>query len=465
MSLTKVTYAMIDGATANVLDFGAVGDGVANDTAAIQAAIDAVFNAGGGEVLAPAGVYLVTGLTLKNKVKICGDGQSATQLKRSATGGSVVTIANATSTTLVGLERLSILNTGGSTANDHGIFWQASPQGLTWSEFSELEVTASGDGIALRGTDISGAIWNTFKDVRVFACGNRGWHITGVSNQNTFINCAGQNNASHGMEITLGTVSAPQNITLINFSAEGNGTSALTAVNGLRARGVAGLLIDNLYGENNGPDSNLGAAFGDNSAHIWLQDCSGVEIRSGTFNKANYAILLTSTLATISGCNFYELGTFTNRKFSIGYQINSRIELGPNRFPSATVPMLNDASSDPLALTGIAPQTASTNIFNSLVASRKFFVATGDPATLTADVGDFAVARTAASGAVDMWRQVSTGVWRPIAQSVRLSTTANRPTLRAQDIGVMYMDTTLAAAGKPIWWNGTAWVDATGATV
>lgn len=41
MSLTKVTYAMIDGATLNVLDFGAVGDGVADDTAAIQAAITA----------------------------------------------------------------------------------------------------------------------------------------------------------------------------------------------------------------------------------------------------------------------------------------------------------------------------------------------------------------------------------------------------------------------------------------
>ena len=28
--------------------------------------------------------------------------------------------------------------------------------------------------------------------------------------------------------------------------------------------------------------------------------------------------------------------------------------------------------------------------------------------------------------------------------------------------GTYYFDTTL---GKPIWWNGTAWVDATGATV
>lgn len=40
MSLTKVTYSMIDGTSVNVKDFGAVCDGVADDTAAVQAAID-----------------------------------------------------------------------------------------------------------------------------------------------------------------------------------------------------------------------------------------------------------------------------------------------------------------------------------------------------------------------------------------------------------------------------------------
>lgn len=57
MSLTKVSYSMISGAVFNVLDYGAVGNGIADDTAAFKAAINA---AKGGTVFVPLGEYRIT---------------------------------------------------------------------------------------------------------------------------------------------------------------------------------------------------------------------------------------------------------------------------------------------------------------------------------------------------------------------------------------------------------------------
>lgn len=60
----------------SVEDFGAVGDGVADDTSAIQAAINYIGAAGGGVVRLPKGVYKTTStLTIDyNSVELVGDG-------------------------------------------------------------------------------------------------------------------------------------------------------------------------------------------------------------------------------------------------------------------------------------------------------------------------------------------------------------------------------------------------------
>ena len=80
MALTKVTYSMIEGAQVNVLDFGADPTGVADSTAAIQAAFDAVTTP--AAVYIPSGTYKLTSqIAYINKtISIIGDGIGATTL-------------------------------------------------------------------------------------------------------------------------------------------------------------------------------------------------------------------------------------------------------------------------------------------------------------------------------------------------------------------------------------------------
>ena len=61
MSLTKVSYSLIQGAPFNVMDYGAVGDGTTNDYAAFVAAATALQNQGGGALFIP---YTSTGYSI-----------------------------------------------------------------------------------------------------------------------------------------------------------------------------------------------------------------------------------------------------------------------------------------------------------------------------------------------------------------------------------------------------------------
>lgn len=86
MALTKVTYSMIDGPVLNVADYGAVGNGSTEDTAAWQAAIDAATAAGGATILAEAGKTYLVG-TLEPKTGVYLDLNGSTLKLKNAAGG------------------------------------------------------------------------------------------------------------------------------------------------------------------------------------------------------------------------------------------------------------------------------------------------------------------------------------------------------------------------------------------
>ena len=78
--------------TVNVKDFGAVGDGVTNDTAAIQSAIDYAGTQGGSTVYVPAGDYLIFSelLLAESNVSLAGDGHDCNLFAQSTKGTRLI---------------------------------------------------------------------------------------------------------------------------------------------------------------------------------------------------------------------------------------------------------------------------------------------------------------------------------------------------------------------------------------
>lgn len=106
----KVFNPVVSFQRANVRDFGAVGDGVADDTRAIQAAIDAVAYYGGGSVVVPVGVYVVDGVTLHAGVSLEGESRNASILRQSDESGNACVSATGSTCSV---SHLSIYGTKG----------------------------------------------------------------------------------------------------------------------------------------------------------------------------------------------------------------------------------------------------------------------------------------------------------------------------------------------------------------
>jgi parallel beta-helix repeat protein len=183
----------------NVLDYGAVGDGVADDLAAIKAAIAAASK--GGVVYFPAGTYLVTDKLLidKSNITIQGAGRSASIIK-TLNNMAIILGQNASGLVVRDLQLLG----GGDPAKSSqmGIRWEGVTDSLVHNVWAK---DIGYDGICL----LVGCVGNTVSDCRADNCGDDGINIggqqTAESKHNTVTGCVVSGCGSVGIHISDGS--------------------------------------------------------------------------------------------------------------------------------------------------------------------------------------------------------------------------------------------------------------------
>lgn len=156
----------------NVLDYNAKGDGVTDDTTAVQAAINAANAAGGGEVWFPRGTYIINGatsltLTTISNVTLKGTGwASSLQVPNSGSGTQYLFLAGNASITNLVVEDLDL---------------NMAYQGSTWSHFIVGSGTVAGlrfNRVQFRCVNYSGAIPYFLNAAATAARGLTDWHFT-----------------------------------------------------------------------------------------------------------------------------------------------------------------------------------------------------------------------------------------------------------------------------------------------
>lgn len=117
-AVARSIQAKFSEAQRSIKDFGAVGNGIADDTVAIQATINAVASAGGGAVLVPPGTFLISSaLTIANSpaaVSISGASRGVSVIKSSNATANAFTV---TSVGVVTFRSLTISHSSSSSGS------------------------------------------------------------------------------------------------------------------------------------------------------------------------------------------------------------------------------------------------------------------------------------------------------------------------------------------------------------
>jgi len=473
--------------TYHVTDFGAVGDGVTDDTLAIIAALWA---AAGKTLLFPPGVYIVNGTLLRVYSGTTIFGYGATLKLKPGTYGSTcyflgtntgITYSAEYETTndvsIFGLTIDGNISNVTTTDSCYGINAYKT-QGFKVQDVKIKYlpgVIGSGYGIAfsfsndvqainvnINRTDRQNIIiWET-KNAKINGCTLKDSYFRDcvlVSSMTPAVLQPSECIISDSE--CRNTMSTGTHV--IRFSGQSGGQLTNVRIYGYQsgASGLQGLFVTDIYPKNI------------RAVNVTIDDCfRGVEVSS----DAAHNIELTACQIGLETACYDGVRVNTNLatcKINGGTikATNQTLYLNAVDYQSVIGAEIIGGTSN----NAVFSESGGTTIFvgntirgNTNASNAILFAGSGEP---------IIVGNKATSNTQNIIRATTTAVCSGNAAKVvvdgaaksgtitKRSTTANRPVLTADDVGTMYMDTTLDVDGKPIWWTGTAWVDGVGATV
>jgi hypothetical protein len=242
--------------TVSVKDFGAVGDGVTDDTAAFNAALNAAKN-----VKVPPGTYLIN-ITLQDIFTggktLEGEGREGTSILRPYLDAPVITVSSVSGPTRsVTIRNLDFLNntTGSFTQQPNAVGISFVGTNINdWHKVERVQIRYFKNGINILGR----LIWSEFTNVQIWNSLEHGFYanVTGAVNLNTFRLVSSTNNQWDGFHFYVSGNGTFQNLLFDACNTEANGLDVNRAkANGFFIRNPEQSTITNLYAENNGIDS------------------------------------------------------------------------------------------------------------------------------------------------------------------------------------------------------------------
>lgn len=158
MSLTKVSFSMINGAAANILDFGADPTGVADSTAAIQAAQQA-----SKFVYCPPGDYSIAGMRIYDQVNLIGAGYENTRfLQRDPDQPAINCLSDATVGQLLSLRLENFGVVGHPSATVAAVIITANNPYAVYRSHFDMIISECYEGL-LSQTDANSVFYCTFR--------------------------------------------------------------------------------------------------------------------------------------------------------------------------------------------------------------------------------------------------------------------------------------------------------------